>query len=538
MRFKQKIWLLPIMTACIVTVGVSVNARISAGASSDLERVAQVQYPVVAAIQALRFDFTAIQNLLQQAAANGDRNALDQAQQRFADAHKTLQSLSAMGTSGLELSRSIAVPFDGYFNSAVTATKLVLGDGAGEISSSVHDMQQRSAALTGLLDEKNAAGVEEFGQLLAGATRGVQSTTRISILTSAAVLGALAIGSWLLISGVFRTLGGDPEQALQIMRRIVSGDFRQTSQGHSGEANSLLGYLSRLREQLGTVIREVRHSSMTVDEASAQMEQSVLQLRDRTTSQAASLKQSAAGMQDMRSTVRQNADSARLAAELSDQARADANSGGAVVQQAISAVGGISTSSKHIADIIGVIDEIAFQTNLLALNAAVEAARASDHGRGFAVVAAEVRSLAQRCATAAREIKGLIQESVDQVKHGSGLVDETGKCLNGIVSSVGKSAAIISEIAVSNREQARVVDQINSAVSDLDVMTQKNSAMVEQVTSVADDVTRHARHLIQIVSAFQVDESSAPAHGSLAVRQAATLVASTKDYQRAAQRAA
>jgi methyl-accepting chemotaxis protein len=515
MRFKHQIWLLPIMTACIVTVGITINARISAGASSSLERAEQVQYPLVAAIQALRFDLGAIQNLLQQAVANSDRGALDKAGERFAEVHKTLQSLATMGPGGSELAQSIGREFDGYFSSAVKATKLVLGDGTGEISVAVHAMQQHSETLTALLDKENDDGVAQFRQLLSAATGGVHSTTTVSVATSITMLVVLALGSWLVISGVFRSLGGEPEEALSIMRRIVGGDFRQTQRTQVGNAESLLDHIARLQEQLGTVIREVRHSSMTVDSAAAQMDQSVMKLQDRTHSQAASLKQSAAGMRDMRGTVRQNADNARLAAELSGTARSDADSGGAVVQRAIVAVGGISTAAKHIADIIGVIDEIAFQTNLLALNAAVEAARASEHGRGFAVVAAEVRSLAQRCATAAREIKGLIQQSVDQVKQGAELVDETGRCLNGIVSSVGKAAAIISEIAAANQDQTRVVDQINSAVGDLDVMTQKNSAMVEEVTSVAEHVTRHARHLMQIVSAFQVDADDAPVGSAL-----------------------
>lgn len=507
MRFKQRIWMLPVMTAVLVTVGITVNARICARASSDLESVERVQYPVVVALQELKFDFDAIQNQLQQAAANSDRTALAKAQERFADVHQTLQSLSATGPNGTELAHSIGSNFDSYFASAMAATKLVLGDGTGEISATVQTMQQQSSALNTLLDEKGAAGVAEFRDLLAAATHGVHSTTGISIVTAIAMVAVLAIGSWLLIGSVFGLLGGEPEEALMIMRQIGEGDFRRGSVDDAVRRDSLLGYLTRLRQQLGTVIAEVRSSSHTVDEASGELEQSVQQLRDRTTQQATSLKQSAAGMEDMRTTVRQNADSAHLAAELSGQARADADSGGAVVHQAISAVGGISTSSKHIADIIGVIDEIAFQTNLLALNAAVEAARAGEHGRGFAVVATEVRSLALRCATAAREIKGLIQDSHDRVRSGSALVDETGRCLNGIVVSVGKSAAIINEIAAASQNQTRVVDEISGAVNELGVMTQKNSAMAEQVTSVANNVAGHARHLMRIVSTYRVDEA-------------------------------
>jgi methyl-accepting chemotaxis protein len=167
----------------------------------------------------------------------------------------------------------------------------------------------------------------------------------------------------------------------------------------------------------------------------------------------------------------------------------------------------ITSSSMRIKDIIGVIDEIAFQTNLLALNAAVEAARAGEQGRGFAVVAQEVRSLAQRSATAAREIKGLIQASVEQVKEGSGLVNETGKHLHEIVESVARVANIVSDISTASQEQARGLIEINSAVGQVDSMTQRNAAMVEEITLVARDVADQARHLTRVVETFVIDDS-------------------------------
>jgi methyl-accepting chemotaxis protein len=213
-------------------------------------------------------------------------------------------------------------------------------------------------------------------------------------------------------------------------------------------------------------------------------------------------------MEQMTATVRASADNARNADKLAVNARKQAETGGTVVGQAIEAMSAIRTSSNKIANIIGVIDEIAFQTNLLALNAAVEAARAGEQGRGFAVVASEVRNLAQRSASAAREIKQLIADSTDKVQDGTRLVDESGKHLRDIVDSVKKMADIIGQISTASSEQARGIEQVNDTVTQLDQVTQGNSAMSDQARNVARAMTAQATELLQIVSVFQVAESS------------------------------
>jgi methyl-accepting chemotaxis protein len=212
-------------------------------------------------------------------------------------------------------------------------------------------------------------------------------------------------------------------------------------------------------------------------------------------------------MEEMTSTVKQNADNAKQANQLAIEAREVANAGDAVTGQAVEAMGEINKSSKRIADIITVIDEIAFQTNLLALNAAVEAARAGEHGRGFAVVAAEVRNLAQRSATAAKEIKGLINESLQRVSDGTELVNQSGKTLGEIMTSVKRVTDIIAEISAASQEQATGVDQVNRAIIKMDAMTQQNAALVEEGTSASQSLKEQARELNARVASFRMTGS-------------------------------
>src|SRR5690606_20136500 len=231
----------------------------------------------------------------------------------------------------------------------------------------------------------------------------------------------------------------------------------------------------------------------------------------RTQEQAAALEQTASSMEEMTATVKQNADNARQANQLSSNARSHAERGGAVVTRVVAAMEEINASSRKIADIIGVIDEIAFQTNLLALNAAVEAARAGEQGRGFAVVATEVRSLAQRSATAAKEIKELIGDSVEKVKAGSELVDESGKTLGDIMDAVKKVTDIVAEIAAASEEQAAGIEQVNNAVSQMDQTTQQNAALVEEVSAASKTLEQRAEEMVRLMSQFKTGSERAMA---------------------------
>ena len=230
-----------------------------------------------------------------------------------------------------------------------------------------------------------------------------------------------------------------------------------------------------------------------------------ISLSQRTEEQASSLEETASSMEEMTSTVKQTADNAGQANQLAIAARSQAEKGGAVVGKAVGAMSAINASSRKIADIIGVIDEIAFQTNLLALNAAVEAARAGEQGRGFAVVASEVRNLAGRSATAAKEIKALIQDSVGKVEEGSKLVDQSGQTLEEIVQAVKKVTDIVAEIAAASQEQSTGIEQVNKAVMQMDEVTQQNAALVEQAAAAAEAIVEQTQALSQQVAVYRTE---------------------------------
>ncbi|MEQ8763292.1 MAG: methyl-accepting chemotaxis protein [Planctomycetota bacterium] len=284
----------------------------------------------------------------------------------------------------------------------------------------------------------------------------------------------------------------------------MSGDFQ-------GEFGALRDALNGSMSHLHDMVTKILEGSSSISSAANELSEGNVELSQRTEEQASSLEETASSMEELTGTVQQNADNARQANQLAAGAREQAEKGGDVVSRAISAMAEINTASKKISDIIGVIDEIAFQTNLLALNAAVEAARAGEQGRGFAVVAAEVRNLAQRSATAAKEIKALIQDSVDKVQDGTRLVDESGKTLEEIVNSVKKVSDIIAEIAAASREQSSGIQQVNQAITQMDQVTQKNQAMVEQAAAASEALDEQAKSLNSMMSFFRIDGLSQPA---------------------------
>lgn len=333
----------------------------------------------------------------------------------------------------------------------------------------------------------------------------------ITASVGAAVLaGLLLLASLLIARGLLRQLGGEPDVASDITRRIAAGDLTVDIALKNGDQSSLLHALKSMRDSLSGIVGHVRTGSESVASASAEIAQGNQDLSSRTESQASALEETAASMEQLSATVKQNAENAQEANQLAMSASTVAVQGGEVVAQVVQTMKGINDASHKIADIISVIDGIAFQTNILALNAAVEAARAGEQGRGFAVVATEVRALAGRSAAAAKEIKTLIGDSVIRVEQGSTLVDKAGTTMQEVVSSIGRVTNIMGEISAASREQSQGVSQVGEAVTQMDQATQQNAALVEEMAAAASSLKSQAHELVQTVAVFklQLDQPS------------------------------
>jgi methyl-accepting chemotaxis protein len=310
------------------------------------------------------------------------------------------------------------------------------------------------------------------------------------------------------INSLVETSGAAIGEIASLLSRVADGDLTQTL------TSSYRGTFGRLRDdanltvmKLRDLVGEIQLSAQTINTAAREIALGNQDLSSRTEEQAGSLEETASSMEQLTSTVKQNADNARQAHELAGTAQQVADKGGEVVSLVVSTMSAIHKSSNKIADIIGVIDGIAFQTNILALNAAVEAARAGEQGRGFAVVATEVRNLAQRSAAAAKEIKGLISDSVEKVETGNSLVDQAGRTMEEVVSSIKRVARIMGDISDASNEQSLGIEQVGLAISQMDEVTQQNAALVEQAAAAAESLEEQAHQLAQTVAIFRIAES-------------------------------
>ena len=329
--------------------------------------------------------------------------------------------------------------------------------------------------------------------------------------TVAVVVGVLAVLTSLALAVTLTRIQTRPlQQAVDVARAVASGDLtRQITAEGQNEAAKLLRALQEMQTSLARVVSVVRQGAEVVASSSEQIAQGNQDLAQRTQETAAALEETAASAEQLGSTVGHNADNARTANQLARQASEVASQGGQVVGQVVDTMRGINESSRKIADIIGVIDGIAFQTNILALNAAVEAARAGEAGRGFAVVASEVRSLAQRSAEAAREIKTLISASVARVEKGSQQVDAAGSTMSEVVAAIGRVTDLMGEISTATTEQSTGIGQVGEAVSQMERTTQQNAALVEESAAAAESLAEQAQALLAEVDMFKLGANAA-----------------------------
>ena len=353
------------------------------------------------------------------------------------------------------------------------------------------------------------AQVASFNDLLkkqsvdsaAAAQATYQNAKWLIIAISAASLALGSLVAWWLTRSITRPLG----EAVAVAQRVAAGDLTaQIDATRTDEAGQLLAALKQMNDSLVKVVGNVRQASDSISTGSTEIAAGNQDLSARTEQQASALEQTAASMEELGATVRQNADNAKQANQLAQSASTVAVRGGDAVGQVVQTMKGINESSRKIADIISVIDGIAFQTNILALNAAVEAARAGEQGRGFAVVASEVRSLAQRSADAAKEIKALISASVERVEQGTVQVDQAGATMTEVVSSIKRVTDIMAEISAASAEQSAGVAQVGDAVTEMDKTTQQNAALVEQSAAAAESLKTQAQQLVRAVAVFKL----------------------------------
>jgi methyl-accepting chemotaxis protein len=347
----------------------------------------------------------------------------------------------------------------------------------------------------------------------------------LSILLGLLIAGVLGVTTVLTLN---RQLGGEPGQAAAVATRIGAGDLCGHIPLRPGDTISLMAQLKLMQDKLSQVVTSVRQGSEGVATASAEIAQGNQDLSARTESQASALEQTAASMEQLSATVKQNADNAAQANQLALDASSVAIQGGEVVSQVVVTMKGINEASGKIADIIQVIDGIAFQTNILALNAAVEAARAGEQGRGFAVVASEVRALASRSAAAAKEIKTLINASVERVAQGTSQVDQAGTTMQEVVASIKRVTDIMGQISAASSEQSLGVSQVGEAVMQMDQVTQQNAALVEEMAAAASSLMSQANELVETVAVFKLTAADAAPHRTAPVAVLASRSSATK----------
>ena len=431
-----------------------------------------------------------------------DKSSLQAARQRIVSADRAFQGFS--GSLSAEEKAESAAIIDAYTKLSTNLQNvgrvLEAGDMDAYFKQGTQSVQER------LMSERDAFVLRAEG---AGQTV-MDEISMFHTLFSSLLAGLLALGLLMAVGAhvlIRRMIVRPLLEAGEVFRRIAEGDLtRRVADLGKNEIGALIGALKAMQDSLVRTVSAVRRGVDEINVGAREISSGNTDLSSRTEEQAASLEETAASMEELATTVKQNADTAREANRMVAASQAVAQRGGEAVSSVVETMHAISGSSSRIADIVGVIDGIAFQTNILALNAAVEAARAGEQGKGFAVVASEVRTLAQRSAAAAKEIKQLIEDSAQKVGVGSEQVENAGATMREIVESVQRVTSLMAEISAASEEQATGIDQVNRAVSQMDSVTQQNAALVEEAAAAAGALEEQARQLAGAVSVFKLPD--------------------------------
>ena len=483
---------------------------------ADTEQIADNWLPSVQAVNAFDSDAALLRlNVLAHVQAT-DQNAkarldkqIEDERTKLADMRKRYEKLISSPQE-----QKLYDEFAGMWTKYVEVNNRALDMSRNSDNASAADIMTNESgpmflAMKAQLDKLVKLNAEGSAAAAAASADTYATARNIVLLVSVVALGlAIASAAWLI-----RSITAPLARAVEAADRVAAGDLSgQIVVQSKDETGLLLAALQRMQQSLVNTVALVRQNAEGVASASSQIASGNNDLSARTEQQASALEETAASMEELGSTVRQNADNARTANQLAVNASAVAVQGGDVVAEVVETMKGINASSNKIADIISVIDGIAFQTNILALNAAVEAARAGEQGRGFAVVASEVRNLAGRSAEAAKEIKSLITASVERVEQGTALVDKAGATMTEVVASIRRVTDIMGEISAASSEQSAGVGQVGEAVTQMDQATQQNAALVEEMAAAASALNAQAGELVNAVAVFKLDANSTSSH--------------------------